>query len=321
MPAFFIARSFCHDADSLACVVSVFDGAMMNVSSDVTHGLPAVEALPVRASDGAQSDVLLQLPAGPAERLLYWLPAMGVSARQYLPLAQALAGMGIAVVVHEWRGIGSSNRRASRRQDWGYRTLLRDDVPAGLAAARQRLPQAGCVLGGHSLGGQLAALYASLHPGQVDALVAVASGAPYWRQFRHGALIGLAYVAAPWLARLFGHLPGRRIGFGGNEARGVIDDWARSGRTGRYAAVGVAEDVEQRLRALALPMLAVRMADDWLGPQASLDWLLGKMPHNRVERQLLDASDFDGRRADHFGWMKTPGPVARRIAAWMAALP
>lgn len=293
----------------------------MSVSLSATAGLPVVQALPTCAPDGAQAEVLLQLPAGRATRLLYWLPAMGVPARQYLPLAQSLAGQGVAVALHEWRGIGSSNWRASRRQDWGYRTLLQDDLPTGLAAARQRLPQARCVLGGHSLGGQLAALYASLHPREIDALVAVASGAPYWRQFRHGALIRLGYVAAPWLARMFGHLPGRKIGFGGNEARGVIDDWARSGRTGRYAAAGMAEDVEQRLGALALPMLAVRMANDWLGPQASLDWLLGKMPRNRVEQQLLAASDMEGCRADHFAWMRAPDPVARRIAAWLATWP
>ena len=32
----------------------------------------------------------------------------------------------LAVFLHEWRGIGSSNMRASRENDWGYREVLAD---------------------------------------------------------------------------------------------------------------------------------------------------------------------------------------------------
>lgn len=285
-----------------------------------TVELPAVVALPAVSGDGATAEVLLQLPAGAVEHVIYWLPALGVSARQYLPLAQALAEHGIAVAIHEWRGLGSSNHRAGRRDDWGYRELLANDLPAGGAALRMRLPQARYWFGGHSLGAQLAPLYASLHPQEVNGLLVVAGGAPYWKCFRHGWAFRLAFALAPWLVRLVGHLPGRRIGFGGNEARGLIADWARSGRTGRYAAAGMPEDFEQRLGQLALPMLALRMHDDWMVPQPSLAWLLGKMPRNGTTQQVIESSAFDGKRADHFGWMKTPAPVASLIASWLASM-
>ena len=244
---------------------------------------------------------------------------MGVSARQYLPLAQALAQRGVAVVLHEWRGIGSSDRRAGRHCDWGYRELLADDLPAALAEVGRRWPQAAYWLGGHSLGGQLATLYAALHPAACAGLVLVASGAPYWPRFRRGWLVGLAYVVAPWLAAAVGYLPGRRIGFGGNEARGVIADWARTGRTGRYAAAGMAQDFERQMAALSLPILALRLHDDWLGPKASLDWLLGKMPRASCSVDVITAQDLDNKVADHFGWMKTPQVVATHIASWLAA--
>jgi predicted alpha/beta hydrolase len=274
--------------------------------------------IPVTACDGARCELLATLPAGRWQQLLYWMPAMGMPARHYLPLAQALAVAGVAVVLHEWRGIGSSDRRAGRDCNWGYRQLLQDDLPAGMAAVRQRWPQARCWLGGHSLGGQLGLLYASLHPHDFAGMVLVASGAPYWRRFRHGWLIGAAYALAPWLAALVGHLPGRRIGFGGNEARGVIADWARSGRSGRYAVAGMTQDFERLLAALQLPVLALRLQQDWLGPPASLAWLLGKLgpAARRVETILRD--DLDGTPADHFGWMKAPAPVAARIAGWLA---
>ena len=273
--------------------------------------------LPVSSDDGSRIELLSIHPAGEWQRLLYWLPAMGMPARHYLPLAEALAVRGVAVVMHEWRGIGSSNRRAGRRCNWGYSELLEDDLPAALAAVRTRWPQAACWLGGHSLGGQLSSLYASLHPLECAGLLLVASGSPYWRRYRYGWLLGAAFAAAPLLATLLGYLPGRRIGFGGNEARGVIVDWARSGRSGRYAAVGVQQDFEQRLASLQLPLLALRLADDWLGPAPSLDWLLGKMPLAHSTLDVITAQDLGGVPADHFGWMKTPAPIAERIADWI----
>lgn len=275
--------------------------------------------LQLAMADGARVELLCVTPAGAPRAAVYWLPAMGVPAKHYLPLAAALAAQGVAVALHEWRGIGSSSLRASRRSDWGYRELLEIDLPAGLAATRARWPQARPWLGGHSLGGQLACLYAALHPDEVTGLALVASGAPYWRRFRHGAVIGLAYALAPVLAALLGHLPGRRLGFGGNEARGVAADWARSGRTGRYAAAAMATDFEQRLAALERPVLALRLRDDWLGPAASLDWLLGKMPRAPRRHELVLPDELAGQPADHFGWMKAPATIAARIADWVAA--
>lgn len=268
----------------------------------------------VIAADGAGSELLL-VGGTAARHWLYWLPAMGVPARHYLPLAQALAARGVAVALHEWRGIGSSDRRAGRGRDWSYRTLLCEDLPAGFAVARAAWPDASCWMGGHSLGGQLAAVFAGMHPQRPAGLVLVASGAPYWRNFRHAWLIGAAYVAAPWLAAALGHFPGRRIGFGGNEARGVIRDWARSGRTGRYRAEGMG-DLEAGMAGYAGRVLALRMRDDWLGPAASLAWLLGKLPMARAECAVLAPDELHGP-ANHFGWMKAPEPVAARVAAWL----
>ena len=284
--------------------------------------LPAVGSEPLAialsTADGAKFELLCVVPQAP-RRLLYWLPAMGMPARHYLPLAEALAARGVGVVLHEWRGIGSSNRRAGRHGNWGYRELLQDDLAAGLAALRQRWPQASLGVGGHSLGGQLGLLFASLHPAAFDSLVLVASGAPYWRSFRHRWLIGLCMVLASPLASLCGYLPGRRLGFAGNEARGVIADWTRSGRSGRYGAAGLDHDLEQALGALRLPVLALRLQDDWLGPASSLQWLLGKLGPAPRTVEVITPRDLGGQSADHFGWMKSPAPLAVRMADWFEA--
>jgi predicted alpha/beta hydrolase len=244
---------------------------------------------------------------------------MGIPAKHYLPLAQAFAMLGVGVVLHEWRGIGSSDRRAGRRSNWGYRELLEADLPAGVMETRSRWPQATLWLGGHSLGGQLACLYASMHRQEIAGIALVASGAPYWRNFSCAPLILAAYGLAIPLSMLMGYLPGRRIGFGGNEARGVIADWSRSGRNGRYAARGMGVDLEQSLAAVQQPILALRLRDDWLAPASSLAWLLDKMPRSPKRIDVIAPDALTGRAADHFSWMKAPAGIAAPLTAWMTA--
>ncbi|MCC7635936.1 alpha/beta hydrolase family protein [Stenotrophomonas rhizophila] len=266
-------------------------------------------ALPVTATDGHRFELLARVPARPRARLL-WLPALGVAARHYLPLAEALAAHGVAVYLHEWRGNGSSSLRPSRTQDWGYREILQTDLPASLAAL-QGSAAADTILGGHSLGGQLACCLAGQHPAQVQRLWLVASGTPYWRTFPapRGWTLPLIYRFLPWLAQRQGVLHGRRLGFGGTEARGLIGDWAKVGLNNHYAGAGIAQDLEAGLRRLRGRATAVVMADDWLAPKGSMQGLLAKLPQVDATLAVLSAAAL-GTRADHFAWMKSPQAVA-----------
>nr|WP_246505230.1 alpha/beta hydrolase [Coralloluteibacterium stylophorae] len=249
---------------------------------------------------------------------LLWLPAMGVPARNYDAFAATLAGSGVAVAVHEWRGLGSSSLRAGRHCDWGYRELLESDLPASLAALRAARPELPLMLGGHSLGGQLACLFAASRAEDAAGLLVVASGTPHRSGFAgvRGAALPAAYRLAAALAHTYGHFPGRRVGFGGREARGVIADWSRSGRSGIYRAAGMDEDLEAKLRAVRLPMLGVVLRDDWLAPQASLANLIAKMPQVDAQVAAMGPEEL-GVAADHFAWMRAPDAVAHRIGAWL----
>jgi predicted alpha/beta hydrolase len=273
--------------------------------------------VPIASKDSAHSELIVTQPRDYPRDVIYWLPALGVPAKHYVPLAEAFAAHGIAMALHEWRGIGSSDRRAGRHCDWGYRELLEADLPVGVAAAKARWPNAKLWMGGHSLGGQFACLYAGLHPCDVAGVTLIASGAPFWRCFPRRALIRCAYWLASPLARLVGHLPGRRIGFGGNEARSLIADWSHSGLTGRYRAKGMDVDLERQLAELDVPVLALRLRDDWLVPQASLDWLLDKMPKASRRVDIVAPERLAGQRADHFTWMKGPDPLAAQLAQWI----
>lgn len=269
----------------------------------------------VQAEDGHHWTLLARVPAQATATLL-WLPALGIAARHYLPFADALAERGVAVFVHEWRGHGTSSLRASRTHDWGYRELLLHDIPASEAAIVARVPGAERIVGGHSLGGQLASCYAGLTAHEVHRLWLVASGAPYWRTFPAPTRwwLPMAYRFLPWLADRAGALPGRRIGFGGNEARSLIRDWARTGITGRYAAQGLDVDLEQALAASMLEAHAVVMAKDWLAPAVSLRFLLSKLAASHVTVDVVDSTRL-GAQADHFHWLKRPDAVVETLVA------
>lgn len=275
-----------------------------------------VESSEIRAqaTDGHSYALLARIPQQP-QRSLLWLPALGIAAKHYLPFAEALAQRGVAVFVHEWRGHGSSALRASRACDWGYRELLTLDLPASEAAIADTVPAVPRTIGGHSLGGQLACCRLAIAPDAAAELWLVGTGAPYWRAFPlpHRLWLPLAYRFLPWLADRNGVLPGRRIGFGGNEARGVIRDWARTAIGGRYAAIGLDIDLEAALAQIEAPVRAVAFAHDWLGPPSSLRFLLSKMPHADIDAEVLDA-DALGTNADHYAWMKMPDAVAVRFA-------
>lgn len=270
---------------------------------------------PLSAPDGHRFVLGARVPPHPHASLL-WLPALGVAAKHYLPFAEALAERGVAVFVHEWRGNGSSNRRPDRRGDWGYEQLLAQDLPLSHAVVREHVPTGARIIGGHSLGGQLAACHLGLHPQDFEQLWLVASGTPHWRSFPAPIRYGLPffYQFAPWLADRRGALPGRKLGFGGEEARSLIRDWARVGLSGRYAAAGLDVDLEDALSRIVARISCVLFDDDWLAPRSSLQALLDKMPLSTAHTQVLGRDEL-GVRADHFAWMKQAGAVVEALLA------
>ena len=272
-----------------------------------------VQKIDAQADDGHRWQLLGVVPRDAHSRLL-WLPAMGVAAKHYLPFAQGLAEHGVAVFIHDWRGNGSSSLRPARNSDWGYRELLTLDLPATEAAIAQHGKNLPRILGGHSLGGQLACCHLGMAPQSATRLWLVASGSPYWRAFppRTSWWLPMVYRFLPWLADRRGFLPGRSIGFGGNESRSLIHDWARSALSGRYAARGVDENLEAAMERIALDANAVVMAHDWLAPASSSRYLLSKLPRSRHRIETLDAHALQ-THAGHFEWMKQPTAVIESL--------
>jgi predicted alpha/beta hydrolase len=259
--------------------------------------------------------------ADDADTIAVVWPAMGAPARYYAPFATQLAEAGLAVAVADLRGTGSSTPPPSRASRYGFAELT-EDVDAVLDALKPRRDGRRTILVGHSLGGQLCALHLAVRhalgePSGVDGAALVAVALPYWRTYPGSRrLVVLPYIQGIGLtAATLGVWPG--WGFGGRQAAGVIRDWAFTSRTGRYPRLdGV--DVDAALARVETPILAVDVEGDSLTPASTMDYLAGKLPVAR--REHYSAAEA-GAPLDHFKWIRAGGPLAKRIAAWAAALP
>jgi predicted alpha/beta hydrolase len=118
---------------------------------------------------------------------------------------------------------------------------------------------------------------------------------------------------------MLGYFPGRRLRFAGTEARGVIRDWSRQARTGRYALVGSKVDFEESLRTVRKPVLAISLEDDFYAPERAVDHLCEKMPQARLTRWHFQPPPEEARYADHFRWVKKPAAIVARIRGWLQA--
>ncbi|HEU0153778.1 MAG TPA: alpha/beta fold hydrolase [Arenimonas sp.] len=276
-----------------------------------------IELRPVVAGDGHVAHLRLH-HAGPGAPGLLWMPALGVPAEKYDAFGRALAGLGITCAVHEWRGNASSSLRARRGSDWGYRELLQQDLPASIAA----LAPGAWYFGGHSLGGQFAAMAAARQPAACRGLVLAATGVPDARTFRGRQRLGIGLFARsiPLVTALAGYYPGHRLKFAGREAARLMRDWAATVHGGRYRDYGDGEAMDQRLARLSLPTLGLRFSGDWLVPEASLQALVDKLGGGEHRDEFFDESRL-GTTPDHFRWLRRPEAPAAAIARWIGLSP
>jgi predicted alpha/beta hydrolase len=280
-------------------------------------------AMPVQILEVAVGAHRFQLrrfvPAGSTRARLLFVPALGVPAAKYDPLAEGLAATGVEVVLHEWRGGGSSSVRAARGSDWNYRDLLAD-LDATLAVLHAQVPRARWCFGGHSLGAQFAAMQAARQPASCAGLVLVAAGVPAPEAFHGRHRLGLAVLARimPAVVAPFGYFPGHRLKFAGREAAGVMRDWAQSARRGGYADYGDGLPLDTLLAQVRVPVLGLVLADDWMAPEASLQRLFAKLGAGAHALVTLDSAELCVV-ADHFRWLRRPDAIVARIGRWLDA--
>lgn len=273
----------------------------------------------IRVSDGAQIKATW-FAGKDAKASLVFFPAMGVEASFYYRFCASIAAFGFNVLPVDLRGHGQHSIRAGRQTRFGFKEMLELDWAAAVKTAKGLAPDLPVILGGHSLGGQLCALYASLHPQAVKALLLVATPSVYFRGWSFPAnlkILGTTQLA--WgIAELLGYFPGDVLGFAGRESAGVIRDWARNARTGEYQPERMSQDFAAQLSRLACPVLSVSFSDDEFCPQQAAQNLLQKMPHVGVTYQNLSPQTLGLQSVGHFSWAKQREKLLEELIPWLA---
>ncbi|MDF0529500.1 alpha/beta fold hydrolase [Tsukamurella sp. 8F] len=277
-----------------------------------------VEKIALSADDGTEFTVRL-LPGDPGTPIVLVLPAMGMKAKHYLPVAEALAATGLNAAVCDLRGQGDSRPILAEADDFGYREMLEVDLPAIVGTLRDRFEGVPLYLFGHSLGGQLSLLYAASHPDEIAGIAVIGTGTVYWRAFdllrRPIILAQTQWIGA--VSRLTGRWPGG-VAIPAPMAGGVMIDWSLQALTGRYVVRDGTRRYNDLLARMDRPVLAISLADDSLGPKSTVEYLLRRMPVAAISHWHLSGAA-PVRAGDHFAWLKDSPALAVQVTAWVRA--
>ncbi len=290
------------------------------------------EEIIIRSEDGAEitalylkagldSGSIQSLTNSSSDYLFLCLPAMGVAARYYAPLAKSLSEQGYDVLLCDFRGQGSSNQSVPEAK-FGYHEIVTRDIPAFVEAAKKRCPDKKIITIGHSLGGQLGLLYAAQNPKELTAMAIIASGSVYYRAYGFGGAfkIWLGTQSSVLTSNLFGYFPGHKLGFGGKQPKRIMRDWARQARTGRYTIEGTNFDYEAAIASLALPFFALSINVDGFAPHSATEHLIHKAVQSEVTHIKHIPSADIVKKIDHFRWVKYNKAIIKELLTWVETL-
>ncbi|AMY21959.1 alpha/beta fold hydrolase [Rhodococcus fascians] len=275
-----------------------------------------MQTVPIQMPDGSTVPVTLFPSEGRDDApVIVVLPGLGIPGGYYRLFAEALVARGFHAAIGDLRGQGDSKPKPSSSSRYGYQELVSVDFPAIFEVVREQFPAATPYLLGHSMGGQLGAMYAARIRGRLGGLILVASGSPYHRGFGTTRGVPLYFGAAAMAitSNIAGFWPGDRIGVGGfgRQSRVLIDDWSRFARTGSIEPAGADIDYEERMGRLTLPVLAVTIEGDDLAPKGSMENLTAKLANADITTEHIDEP------LGHNGWIRNPTAVADLVERWM----
>ncbi len=267
---------------------------------------------------GVQLAATWHEPERPSRGVAVVAPGVAVPARVLGDLADALAAAGWTALRFDFPGVGNSpdDARAvpGAMVEWGTR-----DLTTVLRTARARAGSAPVALVGHSAGAWLLGL--TEDPGDVDAVVAIASMSGAWRGLKRSAwpqLVPAMYLAIPLLTRLTGHLPGW-AGLAEDAPGGAMRQWASWCR--RPGFFFDDPSVTTRYEEVTAPTRVLLATDDaWatLGSSRAV-WDRTTGP---TEYVLVDPADHGGRAIGHVGLLRErfSDTVWADAIAWLDAV-
>ena len=264
----------------------------------------------------------LFLPTADPRAVLTIHPATATPERFYFSFAEAAAARGFAVITYGFRGVGdrteARTHRHIRMRDW-----ISEDVAAAGAWAEERftdLPHTalGHSVGGHALllgyGGQRLSGIATV----ATAMVAARQIAPRSERFRVEFGLGVFGRA---ITRVFGYMPGSRVGLGEDIPAAALYEWTKWLRRPHFFFDDPSFDAEARASRLRTPVLAIGTSDDPWATQAFIDAITDRLRLAPVTRRTFAPEELGVNSIGHHGLMRRSTAEAAwpEILDWLDA--
>lgn len=281
------------------------------------------QLIDIELEDGASTKITQFGEAKDKEASIFiCLSAMGVAGSYYQILAEHLASEGHVAFTTDYRGIGHSSIRPPKA-DFGYKEIIELDYKELIETVIERFPSNPVYLLGHSLGGQLGGLYLGRYlPKQVQGIILIASCSVYYRgwpgMMAYATLLGTQLFGL--ISRGLGYFPGKKLGFGGTEAKTVMRDWSRQARTGKYIVSGSSFDYEAALAKLKIPVLAISIQGDTFAPREAIENLYQKYHSSTpIHHHHLSPEEAGIPKLNHFNWARQPSGVVKLVQSWLTS--
>ena len=255
------------------------------------------------ASGTAILSARLYLPAKQPEIAVVLNSATGVPRDYYRHFAQWLAvEQGMACLTYDYRDFGHSSHGPLKNARTSMADWALIDMPAARAEMQRRYPDAEHWTIGHSVGAMLGPVQPDID--RIDRMIGVCSGLVTLSDhpWPYRALAGLFwYGHAPLLAKAFGYLPGKAIGFGTDLPGPVYWQW----RKWCTDPLNYVPEIGRELPEAGWAGSGVKadlfsFEDDQMVPPKAV-WRLADLYGPNTGRHLLRPSEFGLNEVGHIG--------------------
>ena len=244
-----------------------------------------VEPIQVPAPDGYLLRGFARMspdPRPPGRPVVIINNATSVKCQYYDRFADALFAQGCDVLTYDYRGIGISRYGSLRSLAAGWLHWGQCDFEAMLRYANRHFPGQPVHVVGHSIGGVLIGMAPSSP--LITRIFTMGAQYAYWPDYEQASRLKMRlqwHWLMPFLARLMGYVPAKRLGWMEDTPKGVALDWSGMGPrfelSIRKRGPGIHADPARLLAGFSVvhaPMLAVSAEDDPFGTTAAINRLL-----------------------------------------------